>query len=200
MERTTSVRRRERGGAVGTILAIIGGLVLAGLIAAFIALYFVARHVKVDVKSGAEGKQVQIETPFGGLKVRKAEDIAQELNLPVYPGATPTEDSASVSFWGGTEEEQEGFDLTIATFHTDDPMEKVDAWYRQQLSSEFRREPGRIVGTRGDRRERHIHVRSDRDGVVFIHQRGGRTRGVGLEPRRGRVKIALFDVWEGRGQ
>ncbi len=197
---TSSVRHREGGGTLATVAAIIGGLILAGLIAAVIALYFVARHVKVDVKSGAAGKQVQIETPFGGLKVRKAEDVAQELNLPVYPGATPTDDSASVSLWGGTEEEQEGFDLTIATFHTDDSLEKVDAWYRQQLSSDFRRESGRIVGTRGDRRERHIHVRADRDGVVYIHERGGRTRGVGLEPRFGRVKIALFDVWEARGQ
>jgi len=200
MERRNWLRHRERGGTLATVVAIIGGLILAGLLAAFIALYFVARHVKVDVKSGAEGKQVQIETPFGGLKVRKAEDVAQELNLPLYPGAIPTEDSASVSLWGGTEEEQEGFDLTIATFHTDDPLETVDAWYRQQLSSEFRREPGRIVGTRGDRRERRIRVRADRDGIAYIHERGGRTRGVGLEPRRGRVKIALFDVWEGRGQ
>lgn len=190
----------QRGGTVSTVLAILGGIVLVCLIASAVAVWFVARHVKINVAESASGKQVEIETPFGGLKVRKAEDVAHDLNLPIYPGAEPTEDSASVSFWGGTEEKQEGFDLTIAVFLTNDSLDQVDAWYREHLTSEFRREPGRLTGTRGDRRTRRVRIERNTDGVVFIHERDARTRGVGIERKWGRTKIALFDVWEGRSQ
>lgn len=190
----------QKGGVLGTVLAIIGGLVLVALVATGVALWFVARHVKVNISDRAGEKQVNIETPFGGLKVRKTDEVARELRLPVYPGAWADE-GASVELWGGTKDDQAGFDLTIATYRTDDPLEKVAAWYRQQLGPEFRQESGKLAGTSGDRRHRRIRIHGDtHDGVVFIHQRNGRTRGVGLEPRHGRVKIALFDVWEAHEQ
>ena len=190
----------QKGGVLGTVLAIIGGLVLISLVATAVALWFVARHVKVNISETPGEKQVNIETPFGGLKVRKTDEVARELRLPVYPGAWPDE-GASVELWGGTKDDQAGFDLTIATYRTDDPLEKVATWYRQQLGQEFRRESGRVTGTSGDRWRRRIRIHGDtHDGVVFIHERDSRIRGVGLEPRHGRVKIALFDVWEGREQ
>lgn len=192
-------RHRERGGTLGTVLAIIGGLVLACTLVTLAALWYVSRYIKVEVSRTPGAKQVQIETPFGGLTVRKAEDVAQELKLPIYPGATPDEDSASVKLWMGTEEAKGGFDLTIAQFSSDDALEKIDAWYREQLGSDYKREAGRLEGTRGDKRPRRsrggIHIRADRAGVVYLRETDERVRGVALEPRWGRVRIALFDVW-----
>lgn len=195
-------RAEERGSALQIILGIIGGLILVGVVAAAVALWYVSHYVKVDVRETTpSGKQVEIETPFGDLKVRKAADVAQKLKLPVYPGAWPDEDSASVSFWAGTEEDKGGFDLTVAKYLTDDPLETVDAWYRQQLGPEFKRETGRVTRTRGDRARRRVRISADMgDGVAYMHERDGRVRGVGVERKHGRVKIGLFDVWEGREQ
>ncbi|MFQ5927695.1 MAG: hypothetical protein ACE5MH_09715 [Terriglobia bacterium] len=196
----TSPAHPQHGGTLATVLAIIGGLVLACVVVTCVALWFVSRYIHVDVSSSGGGRQVEIETPFGGLKVRKADDIARELNLPVYPGAWPTDDSASVEFWAGAEDEQGGFHLTVAQYRTDDPLDKVEAWYREQLGPEFKREDGRVdIDIEKGRWRRRIHARGD--GVAFIHERGNRVRGVGLERKwGGRVKIALFDVWEASEQ
>ncbi|MFQ5817259.1 MAG: hypothetical protein ACE5H2_04785 [Terriglobia bacterium] len=190
----------QKGSTLTTVLAIIGGLVAACVVVTAMALWFVSRYVNVDVRSSGSEKLVEIETPFGGLKVRKADAVARELNLPVYPGAWPTDDSASVEFWVGVQDKEGGFDLTVAQYRTDDPLDKVDAWYREQLGPEFKREPGRIdIDIEEGKWRRRVHARGD--GVAFIHERGNRVRGVALERKWGdRVKIALFDVWKATGQ
>jgi len=191
--------RSQKGGALGTILAIIGGLVLACVVVALIVLWFVSRYVRVDVRDTAGATRVEIETPFGGLKVRAAEDIAAELNLPVYPGAWAADKSASINLWGGKGDREEGVDIAVAQFRTDEPLDKVDAWYRKQLGPEFKREHGREIDVKLGARRRRIHARGE--GVAYVLERDGRTRGVALEPTSGgRVKITLFDVWEARGQ
>ncbi|MBI4461704.1 MAG: hypothetical protein HY653_02255 [Acidobacteria bacterium] len=190
----------QRGGALGVILAILGGLLLVALIATCVTLYVLSRYVKVDVQRTEAGKQVAIETPLGGLKVRKADDIAQELNLPVYPGARASDENASIQFWGGTEDHQEGFDFTIAQYFSDDSLDQVDAWYRENLTPDFKREPGRLAGTTSGATHRRPRIERDAEGVVYIRESSDRTRGVGLERRHGEVRIVLFDLWEARGQ
>ncbi len=188
----------ERGGALGTILAIIGGLVLACVVVALVTLWIISRHMRIDVRDTARGTRVEIDTPFGGLKVRAAEDVAAELRLPVYPGARPTDKSASVELWGGRGEREEGLDLVVAQFRTPDSLEEVDTWYRKQLGSEFLRKTGRELERRSRRWPRRMHVAGE--GVVYIHEGDGRVRGVALEPKFGKVEITMFDIWEARGQ
>lgn len=193
----------ERGNALQVVLAIIGGLVVLALLAVLIGLWVVKRYVQVEVERKGDVERVEIRTPIGDLEVQKAEEIAQKLRLPVYPGAVPDEEGASVRLRGRLWEEEGGFDVTAAAFYTDDSMEKVDAWYGEQLGPEFKREEGRIGGGhRGeDTRDRghwKIHVEADGDDVLYSVDREGRLRGVALRREGGGVKIGLFDIWEAR--
>ncbi len=64
--------------------ALVAGLALAaGLTGCMI-------HTEKDA-SGKE-KNVQIETPFGGIHVNTNQTSATDLGLPVYPGAVPVKD------------------------------------------------------------------------------------------------------------
>lgn len=192
----------ERGGALGTILAIIAGLVIACVVVALVTLWFISRYARIDIRDTARGTRVEIDTPFGGLKVRTAEDIAAELKLPVYPGAWATEKSASVELWGGVGEQEEGLDLAVAQFRTPDSLKEVDTWYREQLGPEFSRKTGREAERweRGRTRRwpRHIHIAAE--GVVYLQEDGGRVRGVALKPKVREVELTLFDIWEVQGQ
>ena len=79
----------KRNDAVLWILAIVGGgfvvLVLGGLL---VASMFI-RHVRVN----QSGKQVEIETPAGALRVNG--DQVHATGLPVYPGAQPDKSEGS---------------------------------------------------------------------------------------------------------
>lgn len=134
--------------------------------------------------------------------MRKAEDVASELKLPIYPGAVSDDDSASVRLRGRLWGKEGGLDVVAAEFRTDDAFDTVDAWYQKQLGPEFTREKGHIRG--GDRRggdsDWKIRVEPGGDDVLFSHQREGRLRGVALKREFGRIKIGLFEITEARGQ
>jgi len=125
--------------ALWWILGILGGgfivLVFFGLAIAGYAL----RHVHIS----NSGNKVSIETPAGSLKVNRGD--AHATGLPVYPGATPTIDNnASVEV--GAQDSRVG--LAVEQYRTDDALEKVQDWYRNRLSSDFRLETGRADGSR----------------------------------------------------
>ena len=44
-------------------------------------------RVHVDKDSNGEDKNVQVDTPFGGVSVNTDQTSAADLGLPVYPGA-----------------------------------------------------------------------------------------------------------------
>ena len=62
---------------------------LAGL-----ALLAVISGCRVHVDKGANGedKNVQVDTPFGGVHVNTNQTTAADLGLPVYPGAETVSD------------------------------------------------------------------------------------------------------------
>jgi hypothetical protein len=64
--------------------AIIAGLALAAGLAGCMI------HTEKDA-NGKE-KNVQVETPFGGIHVNTDQTTASDLGLPVYPGAAPVKD------------------------------------------------------------------------------------------------------------
>jgi len=69
----------------------------------------------------ASGKSTQME--MGNAKISEA-----ELGLPFYPGATPTEGSTMRIVSGGNTSMQVGL-------HSDDPHDKVSAFYRDKLKA-----------------------------------------------------------------
>lgn len=192
----------EQGGTLQVILAIIGGLVLFCLVAVLAGLWAVKRLVQVEVTRSGGTERVEIRTPIGDLEVRQAQDIAEELKLPIYPGAEPEEESASVRLRGRLWLEEGGLDVSAAKFTTEAEFDTVDAWYRENLGAEFTREKGKIEG--GD--DRHdgngwkIRVEPGGDDVLFSRQREGRARGVALGREAGHTTIMLFEVYSARRQ
>ena len=91
----------------------------------------------VNVKKGDNNqeKKVDIETPVGGIHVSRSADV-RETGLPVYPGARLKEKeedgeqkSANVNISGM------GYALRVVAveFESDDPPQKLIAYYQDQL-------------------------------------------------------------------
>ncbi len=91
----------------------------------------------VNVRKSGEGqeKKVDIETPIGGLHIRKDAD-AREIGLPVYPGARRKEqDHDGDEHSGNMNISSSLFGLKVAAIEylSDDPPEKLVAYYKNQL-------------------------------------------------------------------
>jgi len=91
-------------------------------------------HVSVDKGTNGEDKNVRIETPLGGLHVRKDQTSAVDLGLPVYPGAQISPDhegdkSADVHLGFG----QFQLRVKVVTYETADQRDKVVAFYKNAM-------------------------------------------------------------------
>ena len=104
-------------------------LALAGLI--------VLPACSVNVRKGANGeeKKVDIETPVGAIHVDKGADV-RDTGLSVYPGARQKaeskngeEQSANVNISSGLF----GLKVVAIEYVSDDPPDKIAAYYRDQL-------------------------------------------------------------------
>lgn len=122
----------RRGGILGGLLftgfAIILLLVAGGL--------FVARNVRIQTAHSRGGDNVSIETPGGQFSIRAHEDLDPAIiGLPLYPGAHRRKDSGMATFeWTSPDgKEDKGVAVGGASLITEDPEEKVLAWYREQL-------------------------------------------------------------------
>lgn len=90
----------------------------------------------VNLKKNSEGqdKKVDIETPVGGLHVSKDADV-RDLGLPVYPGARRKEkhDDDDNSAHVNISSSLFGLKVVAIEFLSDDPPEKIIAYYKDQL-------------------------------------------------------------------
>jgi hypothetical protein len=168
----------KRNDAVLWILAIVGGgfvvLVLGGLL---VASMFI-RHVHVN----QSGKQVEIETPAGALRVNG--DQVHPTGLPVYPGAQPDKSEGStveLSAISGA-----GLGLATEKYTTSDDLDDVAQWYQQQLGPSYKREEHGSATHRD-------HVSSDAD-VAYVYEKGDTTRLVALTKKPGGVEIQLLRI------
>ena len=112
-----------------TNLSVAFVLALAG----FVTLLACSINVKKD--NNGEDKKVDIETPVGGIHVSKGADV-RDTGMPVYPGARQKDDdksgdekSANVNISAGFF----GLKVVAVEFLSDDPPEKVTAYYKDQL-------------------------------------------------------------------
>ena len=195
------MNHKQRGGAAQNFLLVLGILILLGILAVLAGLWAVREFVRVEVERSGPAKTVSIRTPIGDLEVRKAEDVAEQLKLPIYPGAVPEEDSASVRLRGRLWEEEGGLEIVAAKFVSDHDFESVENWYRQQLGPDFKREVGRLEGAKSKNgKDWSLHVEPGGDDVLFTQEREGRLRGVGLGREAGKVTIGLFQITEASRQ
>lgn len=91
---------------------------------------------KVHVEKGANGedKNVQVDTPFGGVHVNTDQTTAADLGLPVYPGAQlekgdDQHKSADVHMGFGEWEMR----VRAVSYSTPDKRDKVVAFYKNAL-------------------------------------------------------------------
>ena len=91
-------------------------------------------RVKVDKDANGQDKNVQVDTPFGGVHVNTNQTTAADLGLPVYPGAQIVEDkdhdkSADVHLGFGKWELR----VKAVSYATGDKQEQVIAFYKKAL-------------------------------------------------------------------
>jgi hypothetical protein len=92
---------------------------------------------RLHVEKGANGedKNVQMETPFGGIRVNTDQTTAADLGLPVYPGAQQVKDddshkSADVHLGFGEWQLR----VRAVTYGTIDTRDQVAAFYKKALA------------------------------------------------------------------
>ena len=105
---------------------------LAGL--ALIAGITGCFRVHVDKDANGEEKNVQVDTPFGGVHVNTNQTSAADLGLPPYPGAQQTNDddkhkSADVHIGFGEWELR----VRAVSYGTADTQDQVAAFYKKAL-------------------------------------------------------------------
>ncbi|HVO81418.1 MAG TPA: hypothetical protein VMT28_11840 [Terriglobales bacterium] len=134
-------------------------LVLALAFAVLLLLPACSINVKKD-KTGAE-KKVDIETPVGGIHVTNNADV-RDVGLPVYPGARVKEKgdegeekSANVNISSGLF----GLKVVAIEYESDDPPEKLIAYYKDQL-----KKYGNVLECHTSRHGGHVNIeKSPRD-------------------------------------
>ena len=108
----------------------------AGLLGC-LALVFGMTGCRIHVDKGANGedKNVQVDTPFGGIHVNSDQTTAADLGLPVYPGAQIVKDkdndkSADVHMGFGEWELR----VKVVNYSAPDNEDKVVAFYKKALT------------------------------------------------------------------
>ncbi|MGA2170286.1 MAG: hypothetical protein ABSG62_18970 [Terracidiphilus sp.] len=91
-------------------------------------------RVHVDKGANGEDKNVQVDTPFGGVHVNTDQTSAADLGLPVYPGAQQVKGddkhkSADVHLGFGEWELR----VRAVSYETPDTEEQVTAFYKKAL-------------------------------------------------------------------
>jgi len=167
----------QRGGVVGSLLLILGILVLATVVTIVAGGIYLARNVHVTASKTQQGKDVTVETPFGSLNVREDARLdPKRLGVPLYPGAVLAQDHhklAKVELNFGND--GQGLAIVAGEYTTPDSIDKVREFYRAELP--------------------HWMVSEGRHGDVhFSFTEGGYKRMVVLKERGGLTCIALVSI------
>jgi hypothetical protein len=91
-------------------------------------------RIQTEKDANGKDKKVQIDTPFGGIHVNTDQTTAEDLGLPVYPGATlakgnDNHKSADVQLGFGKWELR----VKAVSYQSTDSEEKVTAFYKKAL-------------------------------------------------------------------
>ena len=110
-------------------------LALATAVAAAALAALSGCKIHVNKSERGEEKNVDIQTPLGGIHVNQEVD-ARDTGLPVYPGASPkTKGSHGDNPQANVNISSQlfGVKVVVIEFLSDDPPQKVIAYYRDQL-------------------------------------------------------------------
>jgi hypothetical protein len=148
-------------------------------------------RIHVDKDANGEEKNVQVDTPFGGIHVNTDQTTAADLGLPVYPGAqvvkSDNDKSADVHMGFGEWELR----VKVVNYSSPDDKDKVVAFYKKALGrfgDVISCQDGKPVGTPittteglGCSDDVHGNVNVSSDG----HSYGYHSNGSGFELKAG---------------
>jgi hypothetical protein len=91
-------------------------------------------RIHVDKGANGEDKNVQVDTPFGGIHVNTDQTTAADLGLPVYPEAQIAADkegdkSADIHMGFGEWEMR----VMVVNYSSSDSQDKVETFYKKAL-------------------------------------------------------------------
>jgi hypothetical protein len=151
------------------LLSLVLVVLVCGIVV-WTGLRFLSHNLSVQVKDkGGSQKGVAINTPVGSMEVHKDAN-ADNLDLPVYPGAIriKDKDSATVDFnFGG----EAGVHILAVRFETRDSLEAVKSFYKEHLGSAVTK-----FTDHGQTGKSSFEVKNkDLEKVVEIDSEGGKT-------------------------
>ncbi len=167
------------------IFGLVVFLVIAGGI--MTAVYF-ARSIRVDQKA----QKLEVSTPAGKISLHATEGV-KTVGLPIYPGAELAESGGGIEF---TAPNDQRVGVSAVRYRTNDSLEKVDQWYREQLGSDFER---RLPGDR--RSEIRIQgVDISKGDIAYVAEANGLIRVVGLKKAFGGTEIGMARIGKQEAQ
>ena len=183
----------ERGTALQVILGIIAGVVVLVMLVVAVTIWAVRNFVEIEISETSDGTRVEVSTPFGEMTVSDAEIEAEDLGLPLYPGAELEDGGGTFSLRGRTGDDVKGLTVRGAEYRVRASLDEVDEWYREQLGSEFKRHEGEEIDL-FDGKDWPGKIEFDSDDLVYVDESGSRVRGVVLEEHGTRVEIGMFEL------
>jgi hypothetical protein len=106
--------------------------ILAGL---FCLIGFTGCSITTHDKGNGKKDDVDIRTPFGSLSVKEGNNDVKDTGLTLYPGARAKQDSGDEKHSANVNISSSLFGLKVVAmkFETDDPSDKVLAFYRKDM-------------------------------------------------------------------
>ncbi len=156
----------QGSGALKVILILVAGIVVLGILGIG-TLTFVIRRIAhrshIDNRNG----NVKVETPFGTVQsTNNPDEAARTLGIDSYPGARVlTGNTATIG----------GMHTVTAEFESDDPPEKVMAFYTSRF-------PSANVATKDQ--NRYTIVSTDKKNLITIN----------IEPQGSKTRITVANV------
>lgn len=162
------------------------GLLGAGVMILGLGTFIVWRILAPQVEVVRTSSGVEIQTPVGNLKASREGD---DTGLPKYPGAELTEPGATVEVESPAED---NVAITVAKYRSNDPLDKVEAWYKERLGPDFERE-----GAGKMERKRVIYGTDvSNDDVAFLQDREQLLQAVVLRRKGLATEIVLLRAGE----
>jgi hypothetical protein len=152
--------------ALKIILIVVAVIVVLGILGIGTLAFIVRRIAHRSHIENRDGN-VRVETPFGSVQsTNNPDEASRNLGIDLYPGARVLKgNTATIG----------GMHTVEAEFESDDPAEKVSAFY----SSKF---PNANVTTKDQ--NRYTIVSTDKKNLITIH----------IEPEDGKTRIRIANV------
>jgi len=169
-------RNSRRGGALAGALLAIVMLGVLGIVALVGTGLYVADNIRV---TDTDSRSATIETPFGAIRVRDNDRFGPEdVGVPIYPGATRDRHCRKIaSFRLDFGDTHKAFEVSAATYHSRDSVERVTEFYRDRL-------PHWLISQK------------ENGGLQFSLTKHGYRRMVAICDDDGETRIALASVGE----